>query len=179
MCAADRRPAIHHSSASMPFGFSFVPIRRADYSEPPRAECCSLTHHTVILRGGEGSTGNAGAGYKRAFLLTNKNPSSDQAPKLRSVRQGLFGAARLTLRTVRRHDRRRFALAFLRLLCRLRVERGFSPRTHPINKKPSRGWVLCLFGGEPGIRTLGTLAGTTDFESVPFDHSGNSPSRRA
>ena len=30
-------------------------------------------------------------------------------------------------------------------------------------------------GGETGIRTLGTLAGTTDFESVPFDHSGTSP----
>ena len=30
-------------------------------------------------------------------------------------------------------------------------------------------------GRETGIRTLGTLAGTTDFESVPFDHSGTSP----
>ena len=35
---------------------------------------------------------------------------------------------------------------------------------------------LCVDGGrETGIRTLGTLAGTTDFESVPFDHSGTSP----
>ena len=31
------------------------------------------------------------------------------------------------------------------------------------------------YGRETGIRTLGTLAGTTDFESVPFDHSGTSP----
>ena len=30
-------------------------------------------------------------------------------------------------------------------------------------------------GGEAGIRTLGTVARTTDFESVPFDHSGTSP----
>ena len=32
-----------------------------------------------------------------------------------------------------------------------------------------------IFGRETGIRTLGTLAGTTDFESVPFVHSGTSP----
>ena len=33
----------------------------------------------------------------------------------------------------------------------------------------------CVFGGEGGIRTLGTREGTTDFESVPFGHSGTSP----
>ena len=30
-------------------------------------------------------------------------------------------------------------------------------------------------GGEGGIRTLGTLASTTVFETAPFDHSGTSP----
>ena len=30
-------------------------------------------------------------------------------------------------------------------------------------------------GGEGGIRTHGTLARTTVFETVPFDHSGTSP----
>ncbi len=30
-------------------------------------------------------------------------------------------------------------------------------------------------GGETGIRTLGPLAGTTVFETAPFDHSGTSP----
>src|SRR5687768_2579422 len=30
-------------------------------------------------------------------------------------------------------------------------------------------------GGEGGIRTHGTLPGTTVFETVPFDHSGTSP----
>ncbi len=30
-------------------------------------------------------------------------------------------------------------------------------------------------GGETGIRTLGTLAGTTVFETAPFNHSGTSP----
>ena len=30
-------------------------------------------------------------------------------------------------------------------------------------------------GGERGIRTLGTLARTTVFETAPFDHSGTSP----
>ena len=29
--------------------------------------------------------------------------------------------------------------------------------------------------GERGIRTLGTVARTTVFETVPFDHSGISP----
>ena len=33
-------------------------------------------------------------------------------------------------------------------------------------------------GGEIGIRTLGTGEGTTDFESVPFGHSGISPTAR-
>ena len=32
-----------------------------------------------------------------------------------------------------------------------------------------------LDGGETGIRTLGRLAPTTVFETVPFDHSGTSP----
>ena len=30
-------------------------------------------------------------------------------------------------------------------------------------------------GGESGIRTHGTLARTTVFETAPFDHSGTSP----
>ena len=32
-----------------------------------------------------------------------------------------------------------------------------------------------MLGGEGGIRTHGTLARTTVFETVPFDHSGTSP----
>ena len=32
-----------------------------------------------------------------------------------------------------------------------------------------------LFGGEGGIRTHGTVAGTPDFESGTFDHSATSP----
>jgi hypothetical protein len=35
--------------------------------------------------------------------------------------------------------------------------------------------LYMMYGRETGIRTLGTFAGTTDFESVPFDHSGTSP----
>ena len=31
------------------------------------------------------------------------------------------------------------------------------------------------FGGEAGIRTLGTLAGTPHFECGAFDHSATSP----
>ncbi len=30
-------------------------------------------------------------------------------------------------------------------------------------------------GGERGIRTLGTLARSTVFETAPFNHSGTSP----
>ena len=33
-------------------------------------------------------------------------------------------------------------------------------------------------GGEGGIRTLGTLARSTVFETAPFDHSGTSPRER-
>src|SRR6266699_2055892 len=43
-----------------------------------------------------------------------------------------------------------------------------------------RYFFLCyqlfgLSGGEGGIRTHGTLAGTTVFETAPIDHSGTSP----
>ena len=31
------------------------------------------------------------------------------------------------------------------------------------------------YGGETGIRTLGTREGSTVFETAPFDHSGTSP----
>src|SRR5271154_3764467 len=40
-----------------------------------------------------------------------------------------------------------------------------------LNSRYSRG----LNGGEGGIRTLGTLAGTRDFQSRTFDHSATSP----
>lgn len=36
--------------------------------------------------------------------------------------------------------------------------------------------ILISLRGESGIRTLGTIAGTTVFETAPIDHSGNSPS---
>ena len=36
-----------------------------------------------------------------------------------------------------------------------------------------------FIGGEGGIRTPGTLAGTSVFETDPFDHSGTSPNRAA
>jgi hypothetical protein len=32
-----------------------------------------------------------------------------------------------------------------------------------------------MLKGESGIRTLGVIAGTTVFETAPFDRSGNSP----
>ncbi len=48
-------------------------------------------------------------------------------------------------------------------------------------KKNHRLFILVLStaknGREGGIRTHGALAGTTDFESVPFDHSGTPPSQ--
>ena len=36
---------------------------------------------------------------------------------------------------------------------------------------------MTLICGEGGIRTLGTVARTTVFETVPIDHSGTSPIR--
>lgn len=45
-----------------------------------------------------------------------------------------------------------------------------------INKKPNLFDRLGLInGGETGIRTLGGIAATIDFESIPFGHSGISP----
>ncbi len=35
--------------------------------------------------------------------------------------------------------------------------------------------VVILYGGEGEIRTLGTIAGTTVFKTVPLNHSGTSP----
>ena len=37
--------------------------------------------------------------------------------------------------------------------------------------------ISMVYGGETGIRTLGTLTGSTVFETAPFDHSGTSPHR--
>jgi hypothetical protein len=39
--------------------------------------------------------------------------------------------------------------------------------------------VRLSIGGEGGIRTPGTLAGTSVFETDPFDHSGTSPNGAA
>ncbi len=42
--------------------------------------------------------------------------------------------------------------------------------------KPATGAGLKgISGGETGIRTLGGIAATIDFESIPFGHSGISP----
>ena len=46
----------------------------------------------------------------------------------------------------------------------------------PSCKKPNLSDRLGLEdGGETGIRTLGGIAATIDFESIPFGHSGISP----
>ncbi len=42
-------------------------------------------------------------------------------------------------------------------------------------KKPIPKIEQALKSGERGIRTLGTVTRTHDFESSPFDHSGISP----
>ncbi len=52
-----------------------------------------------------------------------------------------------------------------------RIPECKKPRDHSL-----RGFSM--YGGEIGIRTLGTGEGTTDFESVPFGHSGISPTAR-
>ncbi len=44
------------------------------------------------------------------------------------------------------------------------------------NDKPATDAGLRgINGGETGIRTLGGIAATIDFESIPFGHSGISP----
>lgn len=40
---------------------------------------------------------------------------------------------------------------------------------------PPDGGIFYKFSGETGIRTLGTVARTTVFETAPFDRSGISP----
>ncbi len=46
----------------------------------------------------------------------------------------------------------------------------------PSCKRPKLAGSLGLEdGGETGIRTLGGIAATIDFESIPFGHSGISP----
>lgn len=48
----------------------------------------------------------------------------------------------------------------------------FTRTTKKINKKTAYVLYLCGFGGELGIRTLGTLTSTHDFQSCPFDQLG-------
>ena len=50
---------------------------------------------------------------------------------------------------------------------------GFEPNIADIKKGRQKAPVFN--GGERGIRTLGTLARTTVFETAPFDRSGTSP----
>ena len=52
------------------------------------------------------------------------------------------------------------------------------PAVQAETKMPAfaRHYMLC---GERGIRTLGTVARTTVFETVPFDRSGTSPLKAA
>src|SRR5207253_3530406 len=63
----------------------------------------------------------------------------------------------------------------------LRTVDDASMSKHRKTKKPRSLFnygAFSVYGGEIGIRTLGTGEGTTDFESVPFGHSGISPTAR-
>ena len=58
--------------------------------------------------------------------------------------------------------------------CRQVAENAWEMR---VAKRTSKiNFTLLILGGERGIRTLGTLARSTVFETAPFDHSGTSPS---
>ncbi len=46
---------------------------------------------------------------------------------------------------------------------------------HPYSKKSFKIKLLSKYGGEGGIRTLGSVNATPDFESGTFDHSATSP----
>ena len=54
---------------------------------------------------------------------------------------------------------------------------GDSPRRRNVARRNSWRRERKTDGGECGIRTHGTLAGTHDFQSCPIVHSGNSPRR--
>ena len=55
------------------------------------------------------------------------------------------------------------------------VEGSHPPKRALKMTKPNRMAGLFNIGGEGGIRTLGGIAPTTVFETVPFNHSGTSP----
>ena len=54
-------------------------------------------------------------------------------------------------------------------------ERAWEIETQNYKKMSQINAIIALDGGEGGIRTLGTLARSTVFETAPFDHSGTSP----
>lgn len=58
----------------------------------------------------------------------------------------------------------------------LLVHDGVQPKTHRgVVALPSQSCGALTIGGEGGIRTLGTLASSHDFQSCTFDHSVTSP----
>jgi hypothetical protein len=57
------------------------------------------------------------------------------------------------------------------------IRSGRSLICRPASSGSCEGWRKWN-GGEGGIRTHGTLAGTTVFETAPIDHSGTSPRRQ-
>jgi hypothetical protein len=55
------------------------------------------------------------------------------------------------------------------------VEPSARVHSHVISTKKNAPEGALLFGGERGIRTLGTFARTHAFQASPFDRSGISP----
>ncbi len=80
----------------------------------------------------------------RAQLINKKAPALGSPPCMRNLRQGLFGALRLTPGGAAGATLwRSFAC------CASSVERGFSPRAHLINKKaPAYAGAFLFIGGE-------------------------------
>ena len=56
-----------------------------------------------------------------------------------------------------------------------RQQGRFDPTKKPDSSDNAVEEIIRVAGGERGIRTLGTLARSTVFETAPFDHSGTSP----
>ena len=57
----------------------------------------------------------------------------------------------------------------------IRITPNATPSVQKPTKRSNTIRIERDSGGEGGIRTDGTLAGSTVFETAPFDHSGTSP----
>ena len=184
--------AVTSSGAGKRTGLDCATCQRSPTSRPHPRHCASWSISANLSEALMATLGQStNSTRSRARLRQTRGPRVPMIYALRSISMGV-PCAGMVMRRTRISARYATPLANCDVACDRHQSAGESllkgPNHQPMrwgkiggkNKKAPRKALVCLIpGGEGGIRTLGRVTPTPDFESGTFDHSATSPQRRS